>query len=59
MHTIAEAHRHAGHADLVRELIDGTAGLTTPGDAMASEDAAWWAARRDRREQVAREAGSP
>jgi len=24
---IAETPRHAGHADIVRELIDGTAGL--------------------------------
>ncbi|EST35269.1 DUF664 domain-containing protein [Streptomyces roseochromogenus] len=23
---IAETHRHAGHADVVRELIDGSAG---------------------------------
>jgi hypothetical protein len=27
VHVIAELHRHAGHADLVRELIDGSAGL--------------------------------
>lgn len=27
VHVIAEVHRHAGHADLVRELIDGQAGL--------------------------------
>ncbi len=26
VHTIAETSRHAGHADIVRELIDGTAG---------------------------------
>jgi len=27
VHVIAETHRHAGHADIVRELIDGAAGL--------------------------------
>ena len=27
IHMIAETHRHAGHADVVRELIDGAAGL--------------------------------
>src|SRR5215213_1831343 len=27
VHTIAEAHRHAGHADIVRELVDGSAGM--------------------------------
>jgi hypothetical protein len=56
VHTIAEAHRHAGHADLVRELIDGSAGLMDGGDMMASEDATWWAERHDRLERVAREA---
>ena len=27
IHVVAETHRHAGHADIVRELIDGTVGL--------------------------------
>jgi hypothetical protein len=27
VHLIAETHRHAGHADIVRELVDGAAGL--------------------------------
>ncbi|MEU2348346.1 DinB family protein [Modestobacter sp. NPDC049651] len=27
VHLIAETHRHAGHADVVRELVDGAAGL--------------------------------
>ena len=27
-HMIAETHRHAGHADIVRELIDGAAGAS-------------------------------
>jgi hypothetical protein len=58
VHTIAEAHRHAGHADLVRELIDGSAGLMDGGDMMASEDATWWAERHDRLERVARDAAS-
>jgi len=57
VHTIAEAHRHAGHADLVRELIDGSAGLMDGGAMMASENETWWAERHDRLERVAREAG--
>jgi hypothetical protein len=57
VHTIAESHRHAGHADVVRELIDGTAGMTTGDDVLAKEASAWWERRRDRLEQVAREAG--
>ena len=27
MHTIVDLQRHAGHADIVRELMDGSAGL--------------------------------
>src|SRR3954470_7312875 len=32
VHMIAETHRHAGHADLVRELVDGKAGLRASND---------------------------
>ena len=32
VHMVAETHRHAGHADIVRETIDGAAGRM-PGDA--------------------------
>ncbi|MBC7724184.1 MAG: DinB family protein, partial [Burkholderiaceae bacterium] len=53
VHVIAETHRHAGHADLVRELIDGAAGLRAFGDNLAPGDAVWWAAYRDRVEQAA------
>jgi hypothetical protein len=56
VHVIAETHRHAGHADVVRELIDGAAGLRAGGDNLPEEDAAWWSAYRNRLEQAAREA---
>lgn len=55
VHLIAETHRHAGHADIVRELIDGAAGLSANNDNLASGDDAWWSAYRDRLERVARE----
>ncbi|MEV5767724.1 DUF664 domain-containing protein [Micromonospora sp. NPDC052213] len=32
VHVIAETQRHAGHADIVRELIDGAAGLLPRND---------------------------
>lgn len=32
VHMIAETHRHAGHADIVRELIDGDIGLSSVND---------------------------
>ena len=57
VHMIAETNRHAGHADVVRELIDGRAGLRADNDNMPPRDEAWWAAYRERLEQVARQAG--
>jgi uncharacterized damage-inducible protein DinB len=53
VHVIAETHRHAGHADIVRELIDGTAGLREGNDNLAPGDQAWWANYRNRLERVA------
>jgi hypothetical protein len=59
VHVTAETHRHAGHADIVREVIDGTAGLRADNDNMAGGDQAWWGAYRARLEAVARAAGPP
>jgi uncharacterized damage-inducible protein DinB len=56
VHVIAETHRHAGHADIVRELIDGSAGLRKENDNMPPEDQAWWDDYRSRLERAAREA---
>ena len=54
VHMTAETQRHAGHADIVRELIDGSAGLL-PGSAnMSSDDPAWWRDYRDQVERAAR-----
>ena len=59
IHMIAETHRHAGHADIVRETIDGAAGLRADNDNLAEGDEAWWAAYRDRVEAAARTAAEP
>jgi uncharacterized damage-inducible protein DinB len=56
VHMIAETDRHAGHADIVRELIDGAVGLRAGNDNMAPGDAAWWESYRGRLEQAAQEA---
>ncbi len=56
IHMIAETERHAGHADIVRELIDGVAGLSARNSNLPEQDAAWWAAYRERLEQAARQA---
>jgi hypothetical protein len=57
VHMIAETHRHAGHADIVRELIDGAAGLRDGNDNLAPGDQAWWENYRSQLERVAQEAG--
>lgn len=58
VHVIAETNRHAGHADIVRELIDGAAGLRDTNSNLPDGDAAWWASYREQVEQAAREAGA-
>jgi uncharacterized damage-inducible protein DinB len=57
VHVIAETERHAGHADIVRELIDGAAGLRPEADNLPPGDGAWWEGYRARLEHAAREAG--
>jgi uncharacterized damage-inducible protein DinB len=57
VHVIAETNRHCGHADVVRELIDGAAGLRAGNNNMAPVDQAWWESYRNRLERVAREVG--
>jgi hypothetical protein len=56
LHMIAETHRHAGHADIVREMVDGAAGLRETNDNLAPGDQTWWDNYRARLETVAREA---
>ncbi|WP_240973972.1 DinB family protein [Nonomuraea composti] len=56
VHVLTETYRHAGHADIVRELIDGSVGRRKD-EAMPSDDETWWRDYRDRVEQAARQAG--
>ncbi|WP_090052948.1 DinB family protein [Lentzea fradiae] len=53
VHMIAETNRHAGHADVLREGLDGTAGLRPGASNLPEQD---WAAYRARVELAAREA---
>ncbi|MFI6391264.1 DinB family protein [Nonomuraea sp. NPDC050540] len=57
VHMTAETNRHAGHADIVRELIDGTAGLRRSNDNLPSTEAAWWEEHHAKVEAAARKAG--
>ena len=56
VHVLAETSRHAGHADILREELDGAVG--TDAEAMAADghDAAFWAERRAEIEAAARAA---
>jgi uncharacterized damage-inducible protein DinB len=57
VHVIAETNRHAGQADIVRELIDGAAGMRESSTNMPELDRASWEAYREQLEQVAQQAG--
>ena len=57
VHVIADLERHAGHADIVRELIDGATGLEDGNDNLPAQDQAWWVEYRSRLETVAQQAG--
>jgi hypothetical protein len=56
IHMITDTCRHAGHADIIRELIDGAAGLKAGTSNLPSDDPEWWNSYRDRVEHAAREA---
>jgi uncharacterized damage-inducible protein DinB len=56
VHVIAETHRHAGHADIVRELVDGAVGMREGNDNMPPGDQAWWEEYRSRVERTAQDA---
>ncbi|MER5949557.1 DinB family protein [Streptomyces sp. NPDC001904] len=55
--TLSDTQRHAGHADVLREGLDGTVGYRQDNDSLPSHDPAWWEELRDRLERIAREAG--
>ncbi|WP_340686979.1 DinB family protein [Amycolatopsis coloradensis] len=48
VHMLTETGRHAGHADILREQLDGSTEAAT-----GQRDEAFWEARRDRIEQAA------
>jgi hypothetical protein len=56
VHMIAENERHAGHCDIVREMIDGAAGIRREGSNLPDGDEQWWRDYRERVESAARAA---
>jgi hypothetical protein len=57
VHMIAETARHAGHADVVRELTDDQAGMRADATNMPDVDEQWWAAYVQRLRRVAEQFG--
>jgi hypothetical protein len=58
VHMIAETARHAGHADIVRETLDGAAGLRPGVSNLPDQDAQWWAGYVEKLERTAEEAAA-
>jgi hypothetical protein len=56
IHVATEVHRHVGHADLCRELIDGAIGHRAGVDNLPEVDDAWWVQHHSHVEAVARQA---
>ncbi|MFC8263204.1 DinB family protein [Streptomyces sp. NPDC057291] len=56
VHMLTETNRHAGHADILREQLDGAVGVDTQNGGMQEYDAAYWENHRAKVEQAARAA---
>ena len=54
VHLTAETHRHVGHADILREMIDGTAGLRPGVSNLPPQQQDWWPGYRKTLEDTAR-----
>jgi hypothetical protein len=59
VHVLAETSRHAGHADILREELDGAVGTDAESMALQVHDSAFWAEQRAKIEEAARAAGRP
>jgi hypothetical protein len=55
---LEETNRHAGHADILREQLDGPARIATDNPNLPAHDAAWWENYRARVERAASEAAA-
>ena len=56
VHMLSDTTRHAGHADILREQLDGAVGVNAKSAALDERDSAFWEARRATIEQAARAA---
>ena len=53
VHMVAETNRHAGQMDIVRELVDGAAGMRPDATNLPDGDADYWVRHRQRLQDVA------
>ena len=58
VHVLTETARHAGHADILREQLDGRAGLRADNLNQEPHDDQWWSDYRAQIESAARSADS-
>jgi hypothetical protein len=56
VHVLSDVTRHAGHADILREQLDGAVGLLVQSEPGHGHDSAFWEARCAQIEQAARAA---
>ncbi len=57
VHVLSETHRHAGHADILREQLDGSVGYDPGSLPRHGRDAAFWESYRMTIEDAAKHAG--
>ena len=57
VHVIVDIYRHAGHADVLREFIDGAVGADRRWSNLPPGDEAWWVTYRNKVEAAAVQAG--
>ena len=57
VHLVAETHRHAGHLDIVREQLDGAAGLRPGALNLPDGDLDYWGGYRARLQKIAEVVG--
>ena len=58
VHVLTETNRHAGHADILREQLDGSVGAAPGGADLHGRDASFWEQHVARIEQAAEAASS-
>ena len=56
VHVLNETNRHAGHADILREQLDGAVGTDAGSAARHGRDTTFWESHRAKIEQAAKAA---